>query len=991
LSRARSGGWLAAPAWRAYGRDDTTAFAPLSGPGVARLVGRTRELAALERLLADRRAAAAGVVALTGEPGIGKTRLLGELCARADARGLLVLEGRASELERDVPFALVIDALDDYLAALAPARLERLGRSRLAELAVVFPALAEFREARLAMPGGERYRLHAAVRVLLEALSDPRPVLLALDDVHWADVASLELVAHLLRRRPRRMLALALAYRAHQAPEALSAALAGAAREVPCELFELAPLSAEEAGELVGDAVDAAVRAALVRASGGNPFYLEELVRARGSETSAPTGGRGSGEAPAAVRAALAAELACLPATPRALLDAASVAGDPFDVDLAAAIASLSAAAALAALDQLLEQLMIRATDAPRRFRFRHPVVRRAVYESTPHGWRLAAHARAAAALEARGAPPLARAHHLERAARPGDEPARITLAAAADEAAGRAPATAARWYLAALRLLPPTADDEHRRALLVALADALRAAGRLEESLRALERALALGPDPAPAVALMAHAADLERLLGRHDAARVRLHSALGRLAGDDTPEAAALLYELACDRAYGADFPSITAWATRAHAAAVRREDPALLAGAAALLGLADYRAGELAAAEQRRAAAAGRLDRLDEQAVACRLDALFHTGWLELFLERFDDTIRHGQRGVALARRTGHVHLLDSFRVGATIALLARGRLHDAHELADAAAESARLAANPQGLSWALHARCRAAVLLGDTRAGVRDGDDALAHADTHDPSLLTRQAACRVAAAFLDAGQPERCRQIMLGAGGGPDLPYSEHGYRPHWYEALTRAALALERPDQARTWADRAQAAAADLPLPVARAAAHRAHAAVLLATGHPQAAAREALAAARDADQRGAVIDAARARILAGSALAAADDRPAGIRELDHAHTVLDAADARRLRDHAARQLRQLGRRVPRQGRRGSANTLTDREREIADLIAHGHTNRQIAAQLYLSEKTIETHLTKLYAKLGVTTRAAMIAATHDQAAGPRR
>jgi DNA-binding NarL/FixJ family response regulator len=160
---------------------------------------------------------------------------------------------------------------------------------------------------------------------------------------------------------------------------------------------------------------------------------------------------------------------------------------------------------------------------------------------------------------------------------------------------------------------------------------------------------------------------------------------------------------------------------------------------------------------------------------------------------------------------------------------------------------------------------------------------------------------------------------------------------------------------------------------------------------VLLATDRPQAAAHEALAAARLADQRGATIDAARARVIAGTALAATGDRAAAIEALDHAHGALDAAGARRLRDQAAHQLRRLGRRVPRQGRRAAGTALTDREREIADLIAHGHTNRQIAAQLYLSEKTIEARLTKLYAKLGVTTRAAMIAATHDQPTTSRR
>ncbi len=113
---------------------------------------------------------------------------------------------------------------------------------------------------------------------------------------------------------------------------------------------------------------------------------------------------------------------------------------------------------------------------APRRFAFRHPVVRHAVYEAAPGGWRLGAHARAAAALERRGAGPVERAHHVEQAARRGDEAAIALLAAAARELQSPAPATAARFHAAALRLLPDGASE--RTAIEARLADAQAAAG---------------------------------------------------------------------------------------------------------------------------------------------------------------------------------------------------------------------------------------------------------------------------------------------------------------------------------------------------------------------------------------------------------------------------------------------------------------------------------------------------------------------------------
>ena len=119
--------------------------------------------------------------------------------------------------------------------------------------------------------------------------------------------------------------------------------------------------------------------------------------------------------------AALTEELGLLSKPTRALLDGAAVAGDPFEPELAAAAAGADEQTATQALDELLARDLVRPTDVPRRFRFRHPLVRRTVYETSPGGWRLDAHERCAAALEERGASPVARAHHVEHAARQGD------------------------------------------------------------------------------------------------------------------------------------------------------------------------------------------------------------------------------------------------------------------------------------------------------------------------------------------------------------------------------------------------------------------------------------------------------------------------------------------------------------------------------------------------------------------------------------------
>ena len=213
------------------------------------------------------------------------------------------------------------------------------------------------------------------------------------------------------------------------------------------------------------------------------------------------------------------------------MLQGAAVAGDPFEPELAAAAAAIPDHEAVDGLDELLALDLVRPTDVPRRFRFRHPLVRQAVYENAPGGWRLGAHERSAAALAERGAPAAARAHHVEQAARHGDEDAVAVLQEAGEAAARRTPAGAARWFAAALRLLPAGAPAQQRAALLRAHAAALAATGEFEEAHTALAEGLRILPAGASAerVELTGACAAIEQVLGRHDAARARLVAALG------------------------------------------------------------------------------------------------------------------------------------------------------------------------------------------------------------------------------------------------------------------------------------------------------------------------------------------------------------------------------------------------------------------------------------------------------------------------------
>ncbi|HEY6889186.1 MAG TPA: AAA family ATPase, partial [Solirubrobacter sp.] len=353
---------------------------PPSGPSGTPLVGRSGEVAMLDDALrAASSSAGLSTVEIVGEAGIGKTTLLEWLGASASRAGALVLSGRCSEFERDVPYALWIDALDGQL-------LPSVAEDDLAALGSVFPAL----RASASTAPVERHRLHRAVRAVLERLAAPRGLVLLLDDLHWADPASIALVASLVRRPSSARVLLAVAHRHRQVgsaldPELRRAALAGVARRLAP-----GPLTSSEARELLAGVVVGEGEVGRLHAeSGGNPFHLMALARA-----GRPFTGRdrdpGHAEVPDAVREAVLSEIAPLSVDARALLDGAAIAGDPFEIDFAAAVADLARSSALVALDELVAADLVRGTDEVRRFRFRHPIVRRTVYETVGPGRRLA-------------------------------------------------------------------------------------------------------------------------------------------------------------------------------------------------------------------------------------------------------------------------------------------------------------------------------------------------------------------------------------------------------------------------------------------------------------------------------------------------------------------------------------------------------------------------------------------------------------------------
>jgi len=942
------------------------------------VVGRSREQALLRDAVC-RVARGAVCVELVGEAGIGKTTMLGSLADTAASGGALVVGGRGSEFERDLPFGLFVDALDAHLAQFDVRWTRTLGADVVAELAAIFPALRP-PDAAPRRPGlsSERFRAHRAVRDLLEGLSETRPLVLALDDVHWADSSSVELIGALLRRPPTARVLIALAYRAHQAPPRLTRELAVAAGEGVLERIELGPLSQADADVLLSQGTSGQRdREQLFRDSGGNPFYLHQLARTAGQARAG--GGLGAG-VPQAVAASLDAELRGVSSVARLLARAASIAGDPFDLDLAATIAELDRPTALAGLDELVDADIVRPDVRPLEFGFRHPLVRRAVYESTQPGWRIAAHARADTAINGRGAPVTARAHHIEQSAQVGDAHAVDLLVSAAAEAI--VPGAAAHWLKTALRIAPREA--EQRLGLLCQLGEALAAAGLLSESRDALIEALRCWPsgqDPEGRIGLIVVCALVERLLGRSDQARARLAAAARELDDPNSRAGVALAIEMAAERVSSTEPMQVTEPATAAVRRAAVLGDAALITVAEAIASLADYCSCDLDSARKRIDEAAAWVATLDDAALARRPDALFHLGYAERFLDRYEASVDHFDRGVTVARTSGHGQLYVELTAGRAHALAVWGRLAQAQAAATEAIEAARLSENPQPLAWGLLISCMTRTDSGSLTAAVTEGREAVAL--TVDGSLLSASCWVALGMALAEGGDWAEAVELIVEGAGGPRLPHVFPMIRPLVYEALTRAEIGLGRTGSAADWAGRARTVVAGVACDLPRAQADRASALMLLAEGEYTGAAELARESADKADAVQARVESSRSRMLAGRALAAAGEREHAGEQLRAAEAQLAYCGALRLREQCARELRRIGLRVARAGARGDITagasgsaTLSRRERQVADLVRARHTNREIAELLFLSEKTVESHLRNVFVKFGVTSRA---------------
>ena len=753
----------------------------------------------------------------------------------------------------------------------------------------------------------ERFRYHRTLRALLELIARQRPVALLLDDLHWADDGSLEWVLHLLRRPPQAPVLLGLALRPVGVATRLRDALRSAAG---AESLDIGPLPDAAADELLSCVNDPQLRRRARREAQGNPLFLLELIRA----ASVP-----GGALPPTLLAAVEREIESLPPASRTLLEGAAVAGEPFDVELAGAAAGVDADVEVA-LDQLVRSDLLRAEPDGRTFSFRHPIVRRAVYDAAPAGWRLSAHGRAAAALAERGAPEIARAHHVARSAQHGDEAAVAVLATAAARSTDAAPGAAADWYGAALALLP--ADHRRRAELLAARALTLGASGRLGEAHSALcDAQELLPPDHVDLRAtLVCTLAEIEQVLGRPLDARRRLERALNELGGASPRARAVFEVWLALGAHTPPDLDALGLWSARARDTVLATRDELgalrepLLAGSEALVAIRHFWMAEPAAGHDAVDRALAAWDRTADDGVAQAASVAYLVTEAPAVFERFPETVATGRAALAAVRRVRQGHMIAPIANMLGLALLETGPLDEAVETITLAEETARLQGVPFQIGWAQALGVVAAHLAADPlalRQARTEWEQTKAGIDT---TLIRAVAEGSVAMTYLEE-DPAGARDRIL-AVAGPEFDGVDPTWRGFLGPALVRCLVATGELDEAERRAHDAVAHAARFELRLGTPRAEASLAEVELALGERHAAAARALEAAATSAARGGRRDAIVALIVAGRAQGAAADRNGAIATLRDAAERAETDGFAHLRGIASRELRPFGARL---------------------------------------------------------------------------
>ena len=402
-----------------------------------RLIGRDDQLFVLEDALLAAHRGESRAVAVGGEAGMGKTRLVRELAERGERLGCEVLWGTCSEAELPLPYLPLVEALGNYLSRSDVAALSAsLGTTGL-ELGQLFPQLAPHDAAPLGDPTQAKLRLFEAVVALLDLAARDRGLLLVVDDVHWADSATRELLDHLVRRLTTTRALLVMTYRSDELDRRhpLAPLVQTWRRSGAVELVALSPLEERETLEMLAAILDDETLAREYRdvlhvRAEGNPFVLEEMLK-EALERGEPVERL---RIPETVRDTILLRFGRLEAEAGRVLEAAAVLGRTFDYSTLVAVSGANEDVVQKTLEIATAQQLVEAADGQRAaYRWRHALTQEAVADEIVLPRRQQIHSAAADALRAAGADAMAVARHLLGAGR--FEEAVPVCMGAADEA----------------------------------------------------------------------------------------------------------------------------------------------------------------------------------------------------------------------------------------------------------------------------------------------------------------------------------------------------------------------------------------------------------------------------------------------------------------------------------------------------------------------------------------------------------------------------
>jgi DNA-binding CsgD family transcriptional regulator len=893
-----------------------------------------------------------------GPAGSGKSALLAAVAGHAEAGGLRVLAARGSELERDLGFGAVRQLFEGAVGAAPSAEREELLAGAAAPAAWVVSAPVRPGAAAVGADGG--FAVPHAVYWLATNLSLRGPLLLAIDDLHWVDAASLRSLTYLARRIADLHIALVVALRPDE-PGTPVAVLDGLRTEPGATRITLRPLQPASVAAIVRAAIPDAgdeLCSACFEASAGNPFYVRELLRAIAGD------GRPEDAVWLVRQAAIPSvgdrvsrRIARLGPDAVALARAMAVLDDGGRLADAAAVAGLADEAAAAAAGRM-RRIEVLGSEDP--FAFVHPLVRRSVYDGLSIAERNASHQAAAVRLRERGASPEEVAAHLAAVRPAGSDAVVAALREAARHAMARAaPEAAIRWLTRALE------EDavEPSRAVLLHELGRVELFGRDPRAIEHLHAALALTDDPVLRARAALDMAEILVAAGRSEEAVTTATEALREL-GSGAPELALEMrvfrdvsqaFDPRMVKAFNRDRAALRAlaqgdsWPARALAVLLActsaiRGEPASEVLALVEHGLRDGRllaergAGGWASVQAIMAlvileADARALEVIDEVAARARsagalfgaMTALGFRGWvysrggdLAAAEAELAPLVEVGmQQGMPLLVANGVWFLSD--------ALLERSSLDELAQVVLATEYEPRFL-DTAGGAMGLEARGRLRLARGDHTGGLAD---------------------LRACATTYDA------------LGYGPR-------FTP-WRAALALALPATER-EEALALVDEEVVLATDTGQPRLRGVALRA-AGLVEGDEEGLTCLRESVALLKDTPAR---LEHARSLVELGAALRRRGRRAQAREPLAAGMEVAHRCGAERLVARAGEELRAAGAR-PRRIARTGVDALTVSERRAARLAAEGRSNSEIAQELFVSLKTVETHLSHVYRKLGLT------------------